>query len=70
VPQLIPGETAIDEKHRAIRISRRPRRGTNGVRSLADQQRLIAGNEVNARQIPSQRCGKLIGAYTQLERLR
>jgi hypothetical protein len=62
MPQLIPGETAIDEKHRAIRISRRPRGGANGVRGLADQQRLVARNQVYARQIPSQRCSELIGA--------
>jgi hypothetical protein len=57
MPQFIPGETAIDEKHRAIRKSRRPRSGANGVRGLADEQRLIAGHEVYARQVLSQRSG-------------
>ena len=44
--ELLPVETALDEEHSAIGISRRSRGGANGIRRLAHQQRLIAGDEV------------------------
>ena len=42
------------------------RGGTNGIGGFRDQQRLIAGDQVNSGQTSGQCRGQLFGAYTQL----
>jgi hypothetical protein len=54
---LIPGESALDEKHRPVRITLCSCRGTNHVRTLADRQRLIARNEIDVMEAALERSG-------------
>jgi hypothetical protein len=61
VPQIVPRKTAVDEEHRTVGVAGSPRRGSDGVRSLADQQRLIAGDEIEAGETASERGRVLIG---------
>jgi hypothetical protein len=65
MPQLVPGEAAIDEKYRAIRKSLRSRGGAYGVRRLADQQRFVTGDQVHAGHAPGQSSRQLFRTQAQ-----
>ena len=65
VVQLIPAETAVDEKHAPIRVSGGARRGANRIRGFADQQRFVTRHQVAGRQAARQRGRQLFGAQAQ-----
>ena len=62
-------EVVFDEEHRAVEVSGCSRGRSHGIRRLADQQRLIAGNEIDGGKTAIQSGRQLIGVQAQLRRL-
>jgi hypothetical protein len=64
--QIVPGKTALDEKYGAIGVPGCPRGSADGIRRFADEQRFIAGDEVDGGEAAGQRGRQLLGVQTQV----
>jgi hypothetical protein len=65
LPQLVPGERAIDGEHDALREAGFAGGGAHRVRRLAGRQRLIARDQIDGREPSGERGGQLVGFETQ-----
>src|SRR6202041_3388934 len=68
-PQLLPVEPSLDGEYYAVREAPRARRRPHRIRRLADDQRLIAGDEVGGRETTAERRRQLLGVQAQRRHL-